>query len=315
MEVHTMRNTVVMLVFYVFMLFEAFPIVITAQMMQKESTKYVVDIKSIQDSPEPIYDKTITFQVFSKTLDIEKEITFETQAHKILDFYPMEGEHILLHGELGWGGDVFTLVDIKKSSVVDVIFGWDAAISPDMTKIVYNFRYPPAAPPLYRTSTLLMYDLAKSPEENSMDGSYDNPENRGFILWPEENRQQRRYFIPATTFEEQRHIISPIVWNKDSSKVCFLLHFGDLEAREKPSSLAVVDISDGLLKPVISVQEIDPTPLYKARVLERTPEKDRNKMIPATELRFVKDDRAVAIKAYDSSFFDGQKTVIVDIQH
>ncbi len=302
---------IIVLVLMIILLFQV-DAALSAQ-LKTETSLYSVTIISAKDTP--IYKKTFTLYVLNKRSKSEKKISFANTTVEILGLYPLKTGQLVVYGELGSGGDIITIMDMESGEIVDTIWGWYASISPDWTKLVYNFRYQPSAPPLYRTSTLLMYDFTENPIENSMTEYQNNPMERGFILWPEENRSQHRYFIPATTFEEQRHIISPIVWDTNSTKVCFLLHSGDLEARERPSSLVVVDISQGLLKPAITVQEIDPTPLYKARVLERKPEQDRNKMIPAAELRFVKNDQAVAIKAYESSFFDGQKTVIVDIQN
>ncbi len=287
---------------------------VIAEIANNKSQKYSARIKSIENSHRGKYDRTITIHMLDNVTNSEKEIVFDSYMVEVVDLYPSKDKILVVHGKLEWGGDIFTLLELTRETVIDTIWGWDASISPDRTKIAYNFRYPPHSMPLYRTSVLLVYDLTKTPEENSMDESKDNPENRGFILWPERNRKQNRYFIPAMSYEEQQHIISPIVWNHSSTHVAFLLQKGDREDRMTPTYLVVVDVSQGLLEPDVTIQEVNPLPLYKARARQEFQANEMERKIFARELRFTDDDQAVEIVPYDSRFLDENTRLIINIQ-
>ena len=293
---------------------------VAQQSILQDDDEYAIHAGVSSDASAAGQKKIITLQIFDKITGMSKEISISNRTETIVNLYHYEQEQLLIHGKLGSGGDVITFVHLPTSQVIDTIWGWDASISPDFTKIAYNFRYPPQSIPLYRTSVLLVYDLTKTPEENSMDNSDGNPTNRGFIIWPETNRLRQQYFIPAKNYEEQQHIISPIVWNAASTKVCFLMYPGDRERQGNPTYLILIDLSNGLNEPQISLQEVEASLFYKHSVLKSIKERkigeqsgELNTRIPTEELRFTKDGLAIEIKPYGSSIFDGNTRVVIPI--
>lgn len=269
---------------------------VAATPLLRESNVYSVNIKLQVDEENP-WSKHLTLDITALSSQTVRTLQFASRTAALRDAFLLDDDEarLIVHGTLGSGGDILTVIDIEKGTILDVIWGWRAAISPDKSKVVYNFRYPPHSLPLYETSVLLMYDFTQNPEENSMDTSQNKPIYRGFILWPDENRTQKNYFIPAQRYEEQQHIISPIVWNEKSSQVCFILQRGDIEDRTTPSYLVVVDVSSGALEPQVHIQEIV-NGYGKESVSQRlNANKPIDRKIFARELSFVENDQAVMI--------------------
>lgn len=311
------RRKVCIFVFWCLTLFSLCKIFAQEQVIT-ETQVYSIIADAI--SHEHFSKSVIRLQITDKIVNETRKLLLTNRTERVQNLYMVGQKKLLVHGTLESGGDILTIIELDTGQILDTIWGWKASLAPDRTKIAYNFRYPPQSLPLYRTSILLIYDLNKSPQENSMDNTIDHPENRGFIIWPEQNRQQQQYFIPAQTYDEQKHIISPITWNESSTKVCFLVHFGDLEQRTLPTFLVVSDLSNGLREPKTTIQEVDASLFYHDSELEKMSSRNTNepqtllmRTVPAEILRFTEHDSAVEMIPYESSVFDGSKRVIIPL--
>jgi len=138
---------------------------VAQQSILQDDDEYAIHAGVSSDASAAGQKKIITLQIFDKITGMSKEISISNRTETIVNLYHYEQEQLLIHGKLGSGGDVITFVHLPTSQVIDTIWGWDASISPDFTKIAYNFRYPPQSIPLYRTSVLLVYDLTKTPKK------------------------------------------------------------------------------------------------------------------------------------------------------
>jgi len=215
-----------------------------------------------------------------------------------------------VHGTLSSGGDILSIIDMTAGKLIDTIWGLNASFSPNSKMVAYKFRFPPHAPQNYATDVLLLYDLSKSVQANSMDETIGSPTNRGFIIYPESNRLARRYFIPSKNDNEIRHFTSPIVWNGKSDHLCFL------DSISGKTYLVVADISKGLESPTIWRKELDRTGFYsdyyKAQQRAVKVDEAGPSLINAKRLRFIENDNAVEI----TSFYGGpyeERTVRVPL--
>lgn len=279
-----------------------------ATILQTESKTYQVIFTAIDLCNEG--KCMVTFHVLNKQSGKTREVSFSNMTHEVREITLLDHDRLLVRGY----PMSLTLFDLCEGQIIDEIFGNRPILSPDQTKLVYEFRY--VGPPLYETSVLLLYDLTKSPQENSMTGSVGNPEERGIILYPEINRIQNTYFIPAQRLEDQHHIISPLVWNAASTKVCFIQQNGQgpWETRLTPSWLVVIDISHEANAPQITTLPIDATRFYKSRVLKNSSEESLEQAIFAKELSFTDNDSGIIIQVTDSDIFDGSKIVTIPLE-
>ncbi len=283
--------------------------IITAETINKETDVYNIKAKSIEECIDCGAKKKVTLIVVDKKLNTKKEIVFPTRTVKINNLYILENNRILVHGELGSKGDILTIIDIKSDKPLDTIWGWDASFSKDLRMVAYKFRYPPHGLPLYYSDVLLAYDFSKTPIENSMDkSSVDNPEQRGYILYPEENRKNKNYYTIAQNEDEQHTMTSPIIWNDRSSMICFLDSVGN------KTYLIAIDISRGLIDPTVNIQELNRKQFYKEQYLKHIDEEFKEEYekarVVAKELRFTDDDQSVEITSFKAGPFEEKKVKI-----
>ncbi len=132
-----------------------------------------------------------------------------------------------------------------------------------------------------------------------------NPLNRGYILYPQENREKRKYHIPIPDESEQRRSISPIAWSDSSSKIAFM------EAYRNESFLVVIDVSQGLARPGVGRLRVDKSRFYKEAVDWR-PEYD-TAVVVARALRFADGEKAVVVNSRESGPF-GAKEIKIRIE-
>jgi hypothetical protein len=192
---------------------------------------------------------------------------------------------LVVHGKLGSGGDIATVVDVEHGNVLDTLWGWHLTFSPDRTLAVYTFRYPPASMPTYNTTVVLAYDFIKDPLANSANDELTDPERRGFILYPEANRLRRRYFIPALTGTDRRYVTSPFAWCDSNKKIAVL------EESHDGTYLVVIDITRGLAAPVVQRSLLNPALLPPSRGGSEA--QRRQGRIVTTSLRFIDECSAL----------------------
>ncbi|MGI0014821.1 MAG: hypothetical protein ACREBU_15480, partial [Nitrososphaera sp.] len=153
---------------------------------------------------------------------------------------------------------------------------------------------------------LLVYDFTRSPRENAVrEEDVTNPENRGFILYPEENRRKGIYFIPAMSQEQQRGLTSPIAWSEKSDKLALL------EGYQGNSYLVVIDISNGLLAPQVTKKLLNKERFYSGLAIWQP--QYENAVIIAKHLTFTKNATSIELQSMAIGPF-GEKTVILEIR-
>jgi hypothetical protein len=267
-----------------------------------ESNTYYIYVKSIKDNNREC-KKNIALEFENKKLETKKEIIFCNRTVKISNINLLDGENILVHGELENGGDILTIINVNNGNIIDTIWGRDMSVSKDMKMMAYKFRYPPHGLPLYYSDVLLVYDFSRTPLENSMNkSSITDPEQRGFILYPDENRTNKKYYTIAQSENEQHNITSPLVWNKNS--IFFLDSLGG------KTYLVIIDISDGLSNPKATIRELDKKLFYKEQYLKKIDKEYEKANLVAEELQLTKDKNFVEIKPFAHGPFNNKKLKI-----
>jgi hypothetical protein len=159
-------------------------------------------------------------------------------------------KRIVVWGELGSRGDILTLIDAERGQVIDTLWGWNAAVSPDLKTAGYEFRVPPASCQACLSAALVGYDLTASPVSNTQT-VMGEPEERGIVLYPEGHRLARRYWTPVEQGQPERRYVSPIAWSPDSKRLAVVEYQAPAGDR-----LVVVDVSRGLGQPTVTTLSI-----------------------------------------------------------
>lgn len=271
--------------------------------LHRESPHYSIVIRLVED-PDGGTGKALIVETVNRKsgrTQLEKSPTASSELSDLL--FPSD-DRAVVHGKFrGEKGDVLTVIDLVKGSVIDTIYGWHASFSPSKTVVAYWFRYPPHANPANFTTVILAYDFTKSPQENSArQEDFRNPENRGYILYPNQNRQKGIYFIPASDEQEQLHLTSSIAWSARSDRFAFV------EAQHGESFFVVVDLSQGLGRPIVKRQALDKQQFYKKLLPWRS--EFVSAVVNAKELRFSADGQSVVIKSWAAGPFAEKEVVL-----
>jgi hypothetical protein len=274
-----------------------------ADVLEKESYTYKVKLISIKECTDCDKATKITLKIINKNLINEKEIMFESMTTKINNLYILNNHRVIVHGELDSAGEILTLVDIITGKILDTIWGGFVSFSKDITMMASKFRYPPTGLPLFYSDVLLVYDFSKSPLENAMDkSSIDDPEQRGFILYPDQNRKNKEYYYIAKNENEQHRFTSPLVW--DNNKIYFLDSIGE------KTYLVTVDISTGLSNPITNIQELDKELFYEEQYRKQADKETAKAKLIADELRLTDDGKFLEIKPFAHGPFHGKRVKI-----
>jgi hypothetical protein len=263
--------------------------------------------------------KTIILEVVEKSSGAQRTIRFFNRTFRVIDGFHLPKERYLVHGELMRRGDILSVIDLQKGKLIDTIWGWNTTFTRDRTKAVYEFRVPPYPTPRYiDTLVVLCYDFEKDPVENSVDletklraafGHADDPENRGYILYPVENRKARKYFIPAMSPAEERFLAGNFSWCNDGCRLAFM------ESRlYSPTSLVVIDLAKGLENPSVRKNEIrDLGPFLKEKYRQTAPPQEQvEKGLYVKSIRFVHACEAVEVVSLSSQIL-AEKSVVLNL--
>jgi hypothetical protein len=152
---------------------------------------------------------------------------------------------------IGGGGTRILVIDRAASAVVDTLYARKPSVSPSGRQIAFARHYP--ARPDEPGEVYLLYDLAKTPDENRLVQSGSEDDRRwasGLPIFPEWNRVNQSYLSTSSPPGYHR-LYSPLTWHGDSA-----LFFVDIE--DETHSFAVV-----LNLPALTARrtEIDPRPL------------------------------------------------------
>ena len=274
--------------------------------LRSESENYAVSVRLTEPEQWAEWDRVLDITVENRASGAKVSRRSPTRTAKLTELYILEAEQrLIVHGELGSRGDILTVVNLKDAFVLDTIYGWKASFSPTKTKIAYNFRYPPHAMNLHRTSVLLIYDFAAKPRQNSFrDKDMADPTTRGYVIYPERNRKLGRHFIPAMDPEEWIDFGSPIAWSRDGTRVALLEVFQD------NTYLLLADLAKGLEAPEVTRLMLEKERYYKQPIEIYWRKSYERATVSAKSLRFSKDDHSVIFTTVDGGPFEEQQAVI-----
>jgi hypothetical protein len=226
----------------------------------------------ISGEGEPWFDpKTggrvkFTFSVTDKANNREYPVYLDNVTAKVFSLSIIQGKLIVMGEEANLHSPVTTLIDLKNREEADSFIGFGNTLSPTGRFLIYRKFYPTqTAEPPVMSDLVLVYDLSDSANENRMRGedAYRNdPIGRlievGHPIYPEINAGKKHYRVWVPD-ENKRHTIIPngFFWFDHDRKVAF----GDQIGGE--NYLVVVDLSNGLARPVIHRMEIDLRPLLR----------------------------------------------------
>lgn len=191
---------------------------------------------------------------------IELHVSGRIQALRGLHLY---GDRLVVEGELPWGGTNLLIANLRSGQQEERIWTYDFALSASGRFLVYRTHYPRAVAPPGRRSILLVYDLARSPEENRDGEREDYPcANQGLPVFPEKNAFQRDYCIAGA---DDRIWASPPSWSPDEERIAFFECTADWER----CSLVLVDVGDFSRPPRIWRQLLDLSPYLRREGLHQ----------------------------------------------
>jgi hypothetical protein len=201
-----------------------------------------------------------TISVTDRVNNREYPVYLDNITAKVFNLSLIPGKLIVTGEEANLHSPVTTLIDLKSREEADSFIGFGNTLSLTGRFLIYRKFYPPqTAEPPVMSDLVLVYDLAGSADENRMRGeeAYRNdPIGRltevGHPIYPESNAGKKHYRVWVPD-ENKRHAIIPngFFWFDHDRKVAF----GDRIGGE--DYLVVVDLSNGLARPVIHRMEID----------------------------------------------------------
>lgn len=217
-----------------------------------------------------------------------RSVPLSERVHEIRDLAAISDSLLLVQGRLEESAsDIVTVVNVARAAILDTFWASRTVLAPNRRYVAYEYRYPPAGLPLLRNSVLLFCDPAAGCPQTG--GRPRTPADKGIILYPEENRRERRYVIVPNSQASVRRFVSPIAWNSASTKLSVL------ESDAGETYLVVVDISKSPLLPTVTRQQLPKGPFIADYVGGRIPEEYAATPMVASGLRFVDGDTAVEI--------------------
>lgn len=253
----------------------------------------------------------LLISIADKKLGTEAELTVANYTRSIEDAFSPEAGRLVLLGELEGRGHIIDVLSIQgnKAALIDTIWSWEISFSPNRRLAAYEFRYPPHGLPAFRNAVLLLYDFLLAPDQVP---HVDNDDARkGFILYPNENREKGLYQIASPEAPEgtalQRSFVSPISWNEGSDKIAVI------EALPPDVYLVVADISAGPQNPKIMRVELNGNLFLKSPAADETipPASERPSLL-VSSLTFSDNDEVVNITSKEAGPF-AAKTVSVSL--
>lgn len=229
-----------------------------------ESGKYRVSLTRLEETASG--GKRIHFEVTRKSGETSPFVLENlTQSVQNLHLF---GDKLAVFGSVdsSISGGV-TIVDLEGLQVLDFLLCYHPEPSSTGRYIVYRKFYPRFAPSEVRSDLVLVYDLARSPQENRLGSDpipgefrpdrpehFGSSEKVGFPIYPLSNSQEQSYRIWVETAEERHHVMGRFLWDWRDEWVLFI----DTEGETKESSwVVVVDISEGLENPKVAKLTLD----------------------------------------------------------
>lgn len=221
---------------------------------------------------EPRFDPStggrvkFTFLVTDKVKEHPYPVYLDNIASKISQIKIFEAKLIVFGEEAALHSSIITLIGLHDGKEIDSMAGFGTTMSETGRYLSYRKFYPlQTADPPVKSDLVLIYDLSDSPDGNRLRGeaAYRNdPIGRlievGHPVYPETNASKKNYRVWIRD-EKGRHTIIPkgFFWFDDDRKIAF----GDQVGGE--NYLVVIDISNGLDKPIIHKKWINILPLLR----------------------------------------------------
>ncbi len=215
-------------------------------------------------------------------------------------------DRVIVHGELGSGGDIVKVIDGKQLEAIDTVWGRGLSISPSERKLAYEFRIPPSMGQTRLSPGLVIYDLTMPPSLNAMSSGTDNPEERGIVVYPAEFRAAKRYWALLEPGQPERRYVSPIAWSADSRRLAVVENDGV----GRDDRLVVVDLSSGVNSPSVLAVPVRHEDFLDPASGVAAPDRYAESYPVFRELRFRPDGTAVEMTSWPNGPFT-EKTVTV----
>jgi len=281
-----------------------------------ESEAHTVSLKDVKED-EPPGQTELIFSVTDKKTGSSRTMSIHGRIAAIQDIMVVEKTKLVVVGQLKYGGSTFLISDLVKNELQDTIWAYSYAFSPSKRFLVYQTHYPRFMLPVEgRHSILLVYDLAKSASDNRVVLA-ENPAREnlrsepgspyatgyipdyapGFPIFPETNVIKKSYVV---TFEEEHLYLSPFLWSDEEEHLAFV------EFYKEQNYLIHVDLSKGIINPVVSRQRIDIDSLIRKEVMSEGQKEELKKSpykLAVEEIHWKGKDRVV-LRPYRQYWLD-----------
>jgi hypothetical protein len=256
----------------------------------------------------------VTFRIRRTPTGRESSVQVANYSQRVDNVFLPEPDKLVAVGEVqGGGGDVISVIDLKASALIDTVWAWQPSRSHRRRYMAYGFRIPPHGLPAFRSAVLLLYDFRLGSEAIPHEESAF-PDRKGFILYPEANRAEQRYVLPAEG-GAQHVFTSPIAWGANDDRVAVVDAYGG------KTYCVIVALAQGPEHPMVTKLPVDPTLLLESTFHGVVPEEFRPlRAVPISKLEFSNHDRALdlestgsgpfAVKTLRLSLADGSQSVI-----
>jgi len=217
---------------------------------------------------------------------------------------PMGSTHAVLVVDMKYGQSIF-LLDLRSRRVLDRIWGGEFSFSPDGTRVVYRYRYPPHSE---FGDVVLGYELTEAVRGRAPEPDSRTPAERGIILYPEENRRTGKYLAGPVKAETSVRVTSPFAWCKDGSLVGFLLR----READGTTHLVVLDVSRAFVHAGVAGEMLVDDSLFVRRSLDgkRTILLPEHGYVVAKTIRFTDDCDAVVVAPYPFTVFAEEEVTL-----
>ncbi len=209
-------------------------------------------------------------------------------------------------------GKAATLVDLRKRQIIDRVQGYRLTVSPDSTKAVYIYHYPPHGS---FDDVVVSYDFRLPPAQNASPGyrsdcpgspscpAPDRQYQRGIVVYPAENKQRQEFLSQS---RPRLAVISPFAWC-GTSEVAFL------ESRSTTVALITMHVPNELSQAsVLTRTEVDRRLFLAPQYGDSIPEEFRDALPVARRLSFSDQTcRSLEIMPHEMGPFGKRVTVSV----
>ena len=178
-----------------------------------------------------------------------------TQVRK-LDIYQ---DRLVVYGSVESKASCLTVVDLQRGEELDFLLGYHPQRSSTGRYVIYRKFYPRFSPPEVQSDLILIYDLARNPNENRKGGGSSpvglrvgSPEHLlaservGYPIYPLANVRERSYRVWVEKAAQRHLVVGGFLWGQQDERVLFV------DRQEGKDSVVVVDLTGGLERPKVA---------------------------------------------------------------